>query len=317
METDQPELESLFLKKLSGTLSPNESIYLEDRLKSNSQDRSDFEETRSVWKTSDQLQLPRGLSRNVRWNNLQQKIQSTSTHSVPTFKSLLKYAASLTVIGALIGIYLFTSSDELIEITTKYAETKTVTLPDQSTIILNAGTSISYDEDSWDDERLINLEGEAFFNVKKNGAPFTVASNNTTVRVLGTSFNVRSRNEITDVICLTGKVKFSILDRQSVVLTKGNGATATGNNLSPAYAIALVDTMPWITGALYFNDTPLKEVFAEMERYFNVRIIIKKDVGTLTFTGKFSKPQLNVVAETVCLSAGLRYTINKESITIE
>ncbi len=317
METDKPELESLFLKKLSGTLSPTESIYLEDRLKANSQDKSDFEKTRKMWETSDQLQIPQGLSRNARWDNLQQKIQSTSTHPFPTFKILLKYAAGLTVIGVLIGIYLFSSSNEVIKITTRYAETKTVILPDQSTIMLNAGTSISYDEGSWGDERLINLEGEAFFNVKKNGAPFTVTSNNTTVRVLGTSFNVRSRNEITDVICLTGKVKFSILDSQSVVLTKGNGATASRNTLSPVYAIPAIDEMPWVTGALSFNNTPLKEVFAEMERYFNIPIIIKKDVGTLTFTGKFSKPQLNGVVETVCLSAGLQYTISKDSITIE
>ena len=64
-------------------------------------------------------------------------------------------------------------------------------------------------------------------------------------------------------------------------------------------------------------NTPLKEVFAELERHFDVSITVKRDLGNLTFTGKFKQPLLSNVIETVCLSAGLEYTINKNSVIIQ
>ena len=72
-------------------------------------------------------------------------------------------------------------------------ESKTVLLPDQSTVRLNAGSFFTYDAATWDDARTVELHGEAFFDVKKNGVPFTVTTSNSRVQVLGTTFNVRAR----------------------------------------------------------------------------------------------------------------------------
>ena len=99
--------------------------------------------------------------------------------------------------------------------------------------------------------------------------PFTVTTNNSRVQVLGTTFNVRSRHDNTEVICLTGKVDFGAKEiGKSVVLTGGKRASINGKTLSDVFEVGPDRTIPWMTGELVFHDTPLREVFAELERAF-------------------------------------------------
>ena len=80
----------------------------------------------------------------------------------------------------------------------------------------------------------------------------------------------------TEVICLTGKVDFGNKEiGKSVVLTGGKRASLNGKTLSDVYEVGPDQTIPWIAGELVFHDTPLKEVFAELERHFDVSITIK------------------------------------------
>ena len=156
-------------------------------------------------------------------------------------------------------------------------ESKTVQLPDQSTVRLNAGSFFTYDAATWDDARTVELQGEAFFDVKKNGVPFTVTTDNSRVQVLGTTFNVRSRHDNTEVICLTGKVDFGDKEiGKSVVLTGGKRASINGKTLSEVYEVGSDGTIPWIAGELVFHETPLREVFSELELHFDVSITVKR-----------------------------------------
>ena len=319
MEMDNPDLEDLYLKKLEGTLSPEEESYLDRRLQGNASDKIEFEKIDALWKATQKLSLEKGVSREDRWTRLQQSIYlEERPRSVPLYRTFWRYAAAITVLVVLVAVYLYSNSGEVIRVQTKYAESKTVLLPDQSTVRLNAGSYFIYDEATWDDARTVELHGEAFFDVKKNGAPFTVTTTNSRVLVLGTTFNVRSRDDNTEVICLTGKVDFGDKEiGKSVVLTGGKGASLNGKTLSDVYEVGSDQTIPWIAGELVFHDTPLREVFAELERHFDVSITVKRDLGNLTFTGKFKQPLLSNVIETVCLSAALEYTINKNSVIIQ
>jgi ferric-dicitrate binding protein FerR (iron transport regulator) len=318
MET--PDLENLYLKKINGTLLPEEAHYLEQRLNKNPDEKKDFESFLQLWQSSGRLPVHDSLTRDDRWEKLQQRLDGDISHQPRwNLNVLLRYAASIALVIVAIGTYLFFGSPDRIRIETGFGEIKTITLPDNSTVKLNAGTLVEYDRASWDEERLIQLDGEAYFDVQKNGASFTVESNQTVVKVLGTTFNVRTRHETTEVACLTGKVSFSTkaAGAKIVILTPGLGANVLGESLSEAYPVENDNAVSWVAGNLSFSNTPLKEVFQEFERHFNASIVIKKDVGELTFTGKFSKPRLHSALETVCLSAGLRYTINKHSIVIE
>ena len=122
-------------------------------------------------------------------------------------------AASLGLLLTL-GIWLFFElRAPLITIQTAYAEQQTLTLPDSSVVELNANSSISY-RDNWKNKknRVVRLTGEAFFHVtrkEETGQKFCVLTNDLTVEVLGTSFNVNARHEETKVFLEEGKVKLN------------------------------------------------------------------------------------------------------------
>jgi len=145
-------------------------------------------------------------------------------------------------------------------------------LPDQSKIELNADSKIAYQAKNWSKERVVELEGEAFFEVEK-GVSFKVVTPNGIVEVLGTSFNVNARNGNLVVDCKTGKVRVSAKGDQEV-LTPGKGTRLNDNKT------ALVDTYPsnvdqkmaWRNGQFYFENVTLAKVITELERQFDVHI---------------------------------------------
>jgi transmembrane sensor len=314
---DDPEWDDLVLKKLGGSLSPDEEQRLAAQLKSDAEAQAKFDQYQKLWHDAGQLQPHAGLRRQVRWNSLAKKIMTESdAKSTASQKKIWWYAAAACVL--LLLLFVFFPRKSAVEISTLKGERKTITLPDHSVVTLNAETTLVYDPSSWEEERTLELSGEAYFDVKKNGLPFTVSSANTVVKVLGTTFSIKSRSGITTVICATGKVSvgFKNDSKNTVMLTNGFGVTANGTDLHPVYAVSADDEISWISGDLYFRDAPLKEVFAELERHFNKSIRLQKNTATRTFTGKFKHAQFRNVLETVCLSAGLHYSIADDSVTV-
>ena len=115
------------------------------------------------------------------------------------------------------------------EISTSYAETREISLPDKSEVILGAVSRLKYDKETYNQgDRLLRLEGEAFFEVEK-GAPFIIECKEGRVEVLGTSFNVHSRNKRLTVSCRSGMVKVGDKSgRHEFIISKGQGVTISG-----------------------------------------------------------------------------------------
>ena len=156
-------------------------------------------------------------------NELQRKKETTSTT-----KLWYKYsiAASFLVLFSIgISLRLYTT-----EIYTLTNENSNHILPDGSKIELNAATTISYHPYWWKFNRSVNLEGEAFFKVQK-GEEFNVISSNGTTQVLGTSFNIYSRNEEYKVYCKSGKVRVIDNELKEVILQPGEFAETETNKI--------------------------------------------------------------------------------------
>jgi ferric-dicitrate binding protein FerR (iron transport regulator) len=136
------------------------------------------------------------------------------------------------VTGIIIGIaaltfFLFHNNPgQVIAVVTVQA-TNTVkadSLPDGSVVTLNKHSQVSYPEKFLSDKRVLQLNGEAFFKVQPDRKkPFEVHTNNVTITVVGTSFNVRSRGDTTEVIVETGVVEVAT-DKQTVILKAGQKA---------------------------------------------------------------------------------------------
>ena len=128
------------------------------------------------------------------------------------------YAAAASI--ALLMGYMF-FYNQTISYETGFGEQLAIVLPDNSKVILNAKSKIEYKKENWGDQRVLTLEGEAYFKVEK-GETFRVDTDNGSVTVLGTQFTVNSDYQIFEIICFEGKVKVENKD-QSKVLTKGQG----------------------------------------------------------------------------------------------
>ena len=218
------------------------------------------------------------------WN----KIDNATTEKgiMRPFRSIYLYAAS----AAAVLIFLFIGLLPQVEtFKTDNAEIATVTLPDNSQVTLNAGTKVVYSGNRFNTRRKVKLTGEAYFNVSK-GNTFSVVTMEGTITVLGTTFNVRSRDEKLLVFCYTGKVKVS--DQfKAVYLIKGEKtAKLPGEILQDAQLTDINEGLQWRNGLFYFQNTSLKEVLAELSRQYDAVIHLpeseEKRVITTSFDNK-------------------------------
>ena len=178
--------------------------------------------------------------------------------------------------------------------------------------MLNAGSQITFSED-WSDDRSLELQGQAFFEVVK-GSKFRVATVAGVVEVLGTSFDVYSRDDNFRVSCRTGRVRVSA-GKQTVEIAPGFTAVLENKRLLVGkFDLSEAD---WRNGEFIFRDTPLNEVFLELGRQFNIRIKAQSHEGRI-YTGRFSNKNLQEALQLICLPMGLKYRIeNDSSVVIE
>ncbi|MBK8054187.1 MAG: FecR domain-containing protein [Saprospiraceae bacterium] len=227
--------------------------------------------------------------------------------------SLLAAACMLLVLVYRIGIHTET------EVKTEYAQQLTESLPDGSSVILSPDSKISYNAKAWNKVRAIELEGTAFFEVKK-GSTFTVNTSQGNVTVLGTSFSVTSRNKTFEVICKTGKVavKLNKKDGKESILLPGDMVVLKSDSLAfDDGSDERPNTVSWLDGIYTFESQPLSEVVSELQRQFNVSVNISDGLSKLPYTGFFRKNDLNEALYSVTWPLGLTYTIEKNgTVTI-
>jgi len=182
-------------------------------------------------------------------------------------------------------------------------------LPDGSEVQLNAESSLSFKKSRFTRERVLTFDGEGFFNVKKGGS-FIITTSKGDVKVLGTSFNVFSRDDIFKVTCSTGKVMVAA-EGQSVIIEPGESAELTDRALKSFRDERFRYITGWINGEFYFENTPLNLVFNEISRQFNVRFIGKERKNEY-FTGSFTNKDLRTALDIVCIPMNLEYEIDKK-----
>jgi ferric-dicitrate binding protein FerR (iron transport regulator) len=188
-------------------------------------------------------------------------------------------------------------------------------LPDGSTVKLNADSKITWSEKNFSDDRHISLTGEAFFDVAI-GDPFTISTKNGNIKVLGTSFNVYARDNSFKVSCFTGTVLVSS-GNMSVIITSGESAETVGTDLRKYSDNNLSKTTGWLIGEFYYENTALNLVFEEIERQFSVKFVAQNLKNKL-FTGSFTNRDLRSALDIICIPMGLDYEIGsngKISIT--
>lgn len=215
-------------------------------------------------------------------------------NSAKIIKYLIPLAASFLLL-----IYLSNSNSGPSTFETQLAEVENVSLPDGSTININALSSLSYDNKEFKQARTIALEGEAFFKVEK-GHTFKVITSHGTIEVLGTSFNIYSRPEGFEVSCHTGKVKVESADKLWTVFLEAGQKCYLGDDGRLKRMYGGEKDKDWISGVHHFEKTPLDKVMKEFQRHYDVEISLTDKIKSTAYTGSFETKNIDDALYMIC-----------------
>ena len=247
-------------------------------------------------------------------SKLKQRIQSESkpVTKVIWMQPTFRYAVAAAVV--LIAVVAFLLQPKLTSISTNFGEQEIALLPDGSEVRLNTNSSISYDPDTWQEQRTIDLKGEAFFQVKK-GSDFVVKTSGGNVKVLGTSFNVKNRQSNLEVVCFTGKVKVTASEVDQD-LTPGMGLRINQGTLEKSWTKSLGQNPSWIDGITNLEDVPIHEALDELTNVFGVSVDYDGSLDSIMYNGAFPNNNVESAIKLVLEPLNIRYTYESNSSSL-
>ena len=303
---------------------------------------SETEEKVQKWIIKDKNQQAKAKASLDYWNELDVEADSSTYVSLKRVNlrtgynkehlanivSYRKFARVAAVIVPLLlllagGIfYYFSPQNGMIEVSVAYGEQKRLILPDSSEVWLNAGSSILYPETFAKDNRLVILDGEAYFSVKKDTAnPFIVETSQLSVKVLGTRFNVKAypNDEKITATLSSGKVEVSVRSQSPRILKPNEQLTY--DKKSSDICISVTDTNDtncWMVGKLVFTNASAGEIFRTLERHYNTTIDNTANIpASKRYTVKFLKNEnldeiLNILKDII----GFDYQEHEKKIVL-
>jgi ferric-dicitrate binding protein FerR (iron transport regulator) len=242
------------------------------------------------------------------WNTVNHQIQKHQ-YPNPSSQQNFYYAIAATVsllIVAAASWWVFSASYQ-IDIQTAYGETKSLRLADGSEVTLNANSRLRFDaRDLKSPERIVALGGEAYFHVvQKNvdGLQYSFSVNTDeggTIEVLGTSFNVQSRRDLTQVVLESGKVKFktekeatTLEPGEMVEYSKATQEVSKKNVHAEMYSA-------WKDHILFFDDTSLTSLALILEDNYGLKVIFNDEMlKEKKISGAVTARNLNTLSEAV------------------
>jgi ferric-dicitrate binding protein FerR (iron transport regulator) len=297
-------------KELNGEADPAEQRELQAWLEADAENREIYQDMKLLWKDTDVLvKAQPSFNTTAAWDKVSTKISTAAPVATETkaktiqLRPWVKYmaAAAVLVLGFLITRTFLINDNNVIVA----ANDQTIVLPDNSTVTLRKGSKLEFPDEFKGDERKVMLDGEAFFEVTRNEQqPFIINAQSATVRVLGTSFNVKCSKEKAVVVVKTGKVRLAEKngDKKSVDLTPGEKGVLEEGSLSMEKVLT-EDYLYWKDGVINFNNRPLYEVTNTLGELYNVAVKLdmsdkqKNQLVNISFNNQ----QLEDMLTEVCL----------------
>ncbi|MEL1239523.1 FecR family protein [Flavobacterium flavipallidum] len=194
-----------------------------------------------------------------------------------------------------------------------------IILGDGTKVFLNAVSSIKYPTQFNGDKRIVELEGEAYFEVSKNKSkPFIVKCGNQMVEVLGTHFNIHNYNDekFVKTTLLEGSVAVSH-GNERVVLKPGQQSNVSGT--LGKIQVKEVDTdlaVAWKNGRFKFDNADLKTVMKQLERWYGIKVEYRGNVSDVRFNGgTFMNKNLSEVLKVLELS-NIKFKVEGKTIIV-
>ncbi|WP_294962345.1 FecR domain-containing protein [uncultured Flavobacterium sp.] len=252
------------------------------------------------------------------------QIKNTNKVIALSYKNWAVAASLVFLLGLSVFFYSTTNTIESKQFAVKLGEHAQIKLSDGTKIWLNAGSVLKYPTAFKGDTREVYLSGEAFFDVAKDKKhPFIIHTNKMDTKVLGTSFNVQAYPDQTtqEVSVATGRVNVkSTVTEENVYVTPGQKVVfkSQNNKLQAFKDIPLNTISLWRKNIMVFEETPLPEVVATINRNYNIAIEVKnKNLNALKISAYFKELPADQVIGLVCNIINAEYKIDSGVYKIE
>lgn len=276
---------------------------------------------------------------------------STGNNSRKKFLHAYKYQVSIAIImiaitAGLTFIYLSQQRHRYKIVSTDAGMKTKIRLSDGSIIWLNAGSTLKYPEKLDKAQREVYLSGEAYFDIKQApNRPFIIHAQKMDIRVLGTSFNVRSYKDedFEETAVISGAVEVTVPEEhkvmkitpnQKVVLHKTSGGPVKKSSISAGEAGTRIERQPlsvispadtshvletaWMNNQLIFRNETLLSLSQRLERWYGVKIIIEdQQLAMLRFSGRADNISIEKLLEILQNIQPFNYSMQDDIVTIK
>lgn len=296
--------DELLVKYLLRETGPDEDRKVESWIAVSEANRKQFANMKLIWQTSKNLAGTSTLDENEAWERFKKK--AVNTHRKEPVRLWERYAwmKIAAVFVLLCGAWMMYNLVNRNETLSAYQQPLNQTLPDGSEVTLNKNSVLSYSFAAEGGERKVKLEnGEVFFKVAADKQrPFIIQADEVSIEVIGTSFNVKHTDELTEVIVETGIVRVSE-GSQSVELHKGEkvrvekGKLAVLKNTDQLYNY-------YRSNEFVADNTPLWRLVEVLQEAYQTEIRIESPaLRNVTLTTRFRNEPLDrimqIIGETV------------------
>jgi len=237
-------------------------------------------------------------------------------------RKLMRYAAivSMLIATSITSFFIFNRDSNLILVKNNTKLDKVLKLEDGTNILLAQGGSISYPKYFTKNNRLIQLTGEAFFDVAKDKSrPFIITTSLTKTKVLGTSFRISEGISKTSITVESGIVEFMQVDDpgNKVRLVKGDFANYIGKQKVVLQGKQSNNEQLLIKHLAYQNEK-LETICNDLKELYNIDIRIEgNQIPQLLMTATFEDQNLDHILESISFSLDLEIERNKEYILLK
>lgn len=312
------------VKFLLGETNEEETLEVQAWLDADPANRQRLQDYQVIWEESRKLLPELRTDEDMAWQRFQVRVKyGAKKPDAATVKRMpfLRVAAAVIIIAGAALAALFLIQDRKVEYITQVAQEKVLrdSLPDGSIVTLNKHSRITYPDKFSGKARNIKMEGEAFFNVAADkNHPFVIQVNDVTIKVVGTSFNVRDIDGKTEVIVesgiveVTGKsVSVRLHPEEKVVVGEKDSAVVKEKVAGKLYNY-------YASKEFVCDRTPLWKLVEILNKAYDANIVIgRKEIRDLPLTTTFDNESLDNILNIISQTFNIRVTKEEGSIVLE
>lgn len=297
--------DDLIIKYLLKEASTEEEAQVREWISSKPENEKEFSRFELIWNSSKKLEQKSDADPEVAWSSFKTRVSQAGKKEAPVRRltqryGWLKVAAVLFIVAGAWSFYsVFNTGYDAFE-SGKFVRKEI--LPDGSEVTLNKNTLLSYRKNFKGETRSVKLEnGEAFFNVRPDKSkPFVIETEDVNIRVVGTSFNVKHLDKITEVIVETGIVQVS-MNTQMVELRAGNKVTIRDKDSTLKIEANTDQLYNYYRSKMFVADnTPLWRVVEILNEAYGSNIVIDNDqIKDLRLTAPFKDESLDNIIDII------------------